>query len=153
MDMNRLNKGEQIFTGASGLLFILAWVPMWAKYKAGPLSESFNAWQSYGFLGKLVVLLALAGLVIGGLKAAGQQVNVPAVALVGIGAVAALLMLLMLVTGPADEGFSGIFGFEANRGLLLFVGVVVGAAMAYGGYMAMQAEGTAGSGPAAPPPM
>lgn len=156
MDMNRLSRGEQIFLGASGLLLILAWIPAWAKVSIdagllGGLSESGNAWESYGLWGKFVVLLALAGVVIAGLRLAGQKIEVPASAYAGIGAVATLLMLLMVLLGPDVEGADGIPGVDVDRGILLFLGILLGAAMAYGGYLAMQAEGTT-SPPTTTPP-
>jgi hypothetical protein len=140
--MNRLNQGEKTFLGASALFFILTWIPAWAKVSIAGFSESGNGWESYGFWGKLALILALAGLVIGGLKLAGQQVNVPSVALVGIGALVLLCTVLMLLVGPDVEGADAIPGVDVDRGLLLYVGIVLGAAMTYGGYQAMQAEGT-----------
>jgi hypothetical protein len=147
LDLNRLDKGERIFLGASALLFILGWVKMWAEASVGPISANYNAWQ-FSFLGKLVVLLALAGVVIGALKAAGQNSPLPAVTLVGIGGLATLLMLLMLLAGPSI-GVEG-FGVDVDRGFLLFLGILVGAAMTYGGYLAMQAQATTGAGPTTP---
>jgi hypothetical protein len=48
----------------------------------------------------------------------------------------------MLLVGPDAEGADAIPGIDVDRGLLLYAGIVLGAAMTYGGYTAMQAEGT-----------
>lgn len=151
-DFKKLSKGEQMFLGSAAILFVTAWLKLWAKVEVPGITVRGNAWESYGALGKLMVLLALAGIVIAVLRAM-RTVDIPVVAFPAVGGAVLLLLLIMLLTGPEGSGATGFGGIEISRGLFLFVGLVLGAVMAYGGYLIMQAGETAPStSPTAPPP-
>lgn len=169
MDLNRLSRGERI-VGISGvILAILSFIGPWAKYEFAGESQTYSLWGSetglgsvYGFLPKLGVILALVAVVLVLLRAAGVALNLPigwGLAYVGLGALATLLLLIGLLTGPEEGGIAGQLaqdaGLEISRGLFLFIGIVLAAVMTYGGYLHMQAEGTATgptTGPTPPPP-
>ena len=163
MDINRLTMGEKIVGGASALLVVLSFIPMWATYEfAGLASESFGPWSdAYGFLVKLALIAAIVALVVVGLRAAGTQLPDLPLSLgllyVALGGLATLGLLIGVLAGPNDGGVGAIAaaaGFDISRGILLFLGLILAAAIAYGGYMHMQAEGTASATgePSAPPP-
>jgi hypothetical protein len=163
VDINRLSSGEKIVLGASALLVVLSFVPLWATYSfAGLASESFGAWSgAFGFFVKLALILAILALVVTGLRAAGTQLPELPVSLgllyVGLGGLATLGLLIGVLTGPNDGGLSALAaaaGLDISRGILLFVGVILAAAIAYGGYMHMQSEGTTSAlgDPSSPPP-
>jgi hypothetical protein len=155
LDAGRLSKGEQILGVSAIVLFISSFVEQWAKASAeGFGSVKANAWDGYGFLVKLGLILALvaAGLVIARLAGANFKLPWPlGLVYVGIGALTTLLMLLGVLTGPDDEGADAIPGIDIDRGFLLFVAVILGAAMTYGGYLHMQSEGSTTT-PTEPPP-
>jgi hypothetical protein len=163
LDVNRLSTGEKIAGVAAALLFVSSFLKMWAKVEVegfqgiGGGSFKFNGWESYGFHVDLAFILALIVVVWVGLRAADTNVNVPVPAgtlLAGLCGAVLGLMLIALLTGPS--GGSGTFGgVEISRGILLFVGTALAAAMAYGGYLAMKEDTTATpayQAPAAPPP-
>lgn len=138
-----------MFLGGSALLFLLSWLDFWSKYEVPGLTVRGNAWESFGGLGKFMVVLALAGIVIAVLRAL-DTVEIPPVAFAAVGGATLLLLLIMLLTGPEGSGTTGFGGIEVSRGIFLFLGILIGAAMAYGGYLIMQAgEATT---PASPPP-
>jgi hypothetical protein len=172
--MERLSRGERIVLIASAILVLTSIFPLWASYGASvtgggvdqETSESFTVWSdAYNFVPKLAILLALVALILVITRIAGAKLNLPAsmgLIYVGLGGVATLLMLLTVLFGPRefgleDSGFEA-FGVEASfdvsRGLLLFVGLLLAAAIAVGGYLHMQEEsGPADiAGPAIPPP-
>lgn len=126
-----------MFLGSAALLFVVSWLKLWAKVEVPGITVRGNAWQSYGAIGKLMVFLALAGIVIAVLRAM-RTVDIPAVAFAAVGGATLLLLLIMLLTGPEGSGTEGFGGIEVSRGIFLFVGVVLGAVMAYGGYLIMQ---------------
>ena len=150
MDLNRLTNGEKLVLYCSGALVVLSFVPLWASYSFEPIgglegidtSQSFNAWSgAYNFLVKLAILCALVavGLVIG--KAAGASLSLPPATYLGLGGAATLFLLIGILTGPEDGGigaFGELVGLDVSRGILLFVGLILAAGAAYGGYQHMQ---------------
>jgi hypothetical protein len=171
--MNRLSRGEQILGISAALLFLLSFFPLWAKYETSAetfgvdASERFSAWSAaFNFLMKLGLIFALIALILVIAKSFGSldnvQMPVPlGLVYLGLAGLTFLLMLLFVLIGP-EESEAGVnfgdLGFEVSRGPLLFVGAVLGAAMAFGAFMHFQGEGTttttgpATRGPGTPPP-
>lgn len=166
MDLNRLTQGEKILGGSALLLFILSFLPLWAKVEVsaeglggiGDASQRFNAWDAYGILVKLGLLAALiaVGLVIA--KAAGMKLEIPREPVyLGLAGVTLVAMVLALAIGPDESGSGNLFGVkvEISRGIGLFLGTLLAAAMALGAWMYRGTEpaisGTPGTAPTAPP--
>ena len=165
MDRNKWTKGERIVLIAAVALVVLSIIPLWASYSfeggglVGDQSESFSAWSgAYNFLVKLGIILAIAAIAIAVARAAGASFEVPSITYLALGGAATLLLLFGVLTGPEDGGISSIAadlaGFDVSRGILLYVGVALAAAMAVGGFMHMQEVGTSTtySSQATPPP-
>ena len=172
MDTSRLSSGEKIVGVCSGLLVLLSFFPLWAKYEYDVAgfsdSERYNAWSdAYSFLMKLAILLALTALVLVIVRAVGKNVNLPVNAgliYVVLGGLSTLLLLLMVITGPKDLGDLGVTGLtsdqldlldaglEISRGIMLFIGTVIAAGILVGGYLHMQGETTGPATPTTPPP-
>lgn len=151
VDLNRLSRGEQLFGGAGLVLFIISFIKLWATYK-GKVFTSFtvhiSAWD-YGFLLKLGIIVALAGAVAVILKAAGIKFDVPGIAYMVAGIFVGADMLLYVLVGPPDAG--GLA--DESRGILLFVALILGAVMAYAGWLINKEQPvTTAPSPAAPPP-
>jgi hypothetical protein len=172
--MDKLSRGERIVLIASAILVVTSIFPLWASYGASvrgggvnqESSESFTVWSdAYNFVPKLAILLGLVALGLAIARMVGAKLDLPAsmgLIYVGLGGVATLLLLLTVLFGPRefgldDSGFEA-FGVEASfdvsRGILLFVGLVLAAAIAVGGYLHMQEESgpATATGPAIPPP-
>jgi hypothetical protein len=161
--MDKLTRGERIVMICSAALVVLSFVPLWAsiEVEAGlgfeGVSENGNAWDAYGFIVKLGIILAVVALGISIARLVGASFTLPPLTYVGLGAASFVLLLIGVLTGPEDAGlgaFAEAAGIDISRGLLLFVGVVLAAGIAFGGYLHMQAEGstTAYGGPVTPPP-
>ena len=149
MDLNRLSLGEKLAGGAAALLLLTSFIPLWAKYEVGEefagfdTASRFNAWSAaFNILMKLALILALAVLAYVIARAAGVDLSaVPPVALLGAAGLSFLLILIHLLMGPQEFGLAGVGGLEVSRGPLLFLGGLLGAAMALGGYLHMQQSG------------
>ena len=170
--MDRLSMGEKIVGAASALLLILSFLPMWAKFELSVEGfEGFDDTSRFGgwseatpFIAKLAFILALVALVLVLLRAFAPDVNLPfplGLTYVGLGALATLLLLLVLLTGPVgDQGTQSFGGARAefSRGLAMLIAWIFAAGIAVGGYLHMQSEtgpATAatlgGPAPGAPP--
>jgi hypothetical protein len=166
LDTTKWTKGERIVLFAAVALVVLSIIPLWASYSfeaegvvGVDTDQSFSVWSgAYSFLVKLGIILAIVAIALALARAAGASFELPSITYLALGGVATLLLLFGVLTGPEDGGISGIAadlaGFDVSRGILLYVGVVLAAAMAVGGFMHMQEVGTSTtySSQAAPPP-
>jgi hypothetical protein len=149
MDLSRLSRGEQILGGAGIALLVLSVLPFWSKYESAVVlggSARTSIWHAaFNFLpkfGMFMVLLALV-LLITRMVSPDLQLPVPAgLAYVVLFGIATLCLLIALISGPYGAGQSGP-GYEISRGPFLFIGWLIAAAGAYGGYLHMQEEGSA----------
>lgn len=140
MDVNRLSQGEKIAAGAAVVLFIVmffSWfgAPEEVEALAGAVGvdTSANAWQSFDFID--IVLLATVVVALGAAiaKAADTRVDFPLSTIVTVlGALSTILVLYRIIDPPS----------EASRKFGVFLGLVVAALLTYGGWLAMQEEGT-----------
>lgn len=175
MDPNRLTTGEKLLGASALVLFITSFLSMWGKVSVSAdlppgvpddvlssAETNFSLWDGYGILPKLGVLIALLLVIAVIAKAAGALDNVSMPAPLGLvylggAAIIVITMLIALLAGP--EGDNEVEGFgatvELERGLLLYLGIVLAIATALGAFLHMQGEGStpkAAAGPASGPP-
>jgi hypothetical protein len=170
--VDRLSKGERIVAISSALLVIFSIFPLWASYSFEAFgtseSEGASAWDAdaFSFLPKLAILLALAALVLVGLRAMGKDINLPTdkgTVYMALGGLAFVLLLITVIQGP--KGIEDIVGlsdidvpgfemdFDVSRGILLFGSLVLAGGIAFGGYLLKENPSGAGEpGLATPPP-
>lgn len=154
MDLDRLSTGEKIVAGSGFLLFILSFIPPWAKVSFLGTSQTFNAWGGFGFLIKLGILLALVAAVLAVLKAFGTNLNLPASAgtlYLVLAAINALCLLLGVIIGPAGDEVIPT-GVDISRGFLLFVGFALALVQTYGAWAHRGTEPAGAAGTTPPPP-
>lgn len=167
MDLNKLTKGEQILGGSAIALLILSFLPLWAKFEIpeiagfGGGTTRYSAWSAaFGFLLKLALVLTIIALIFVILRAVGTSLELPVPAwqiYIGTAGLTLLLLLITVLTGPVGEQ-GRVAGYEWSRGLAVFIAPLLGAGMAYGAYLHMQAEGgtrptgTTGGTTTTPPP-
>lgn len=143
--MDKLNTGEQI-AGISGIaLILIMFIFDWFGFSEGPLDIGFNAWESFGVIDLILFLAAIAGIGLAVLAATQSQVNMPVAAsaiAAGLGILATILVLYRIIN-PPDFGASD-FGLDldADRSIGVFLGLIAAAGVAYGGWRAMESEGT-----------
>ena len=140
---------------------------------------SANAWQSFSLIDIVLAVAIAAALILAAVRARGVQLPVPLSAIVaGLGGLATLLVLFRIISPPdLLDAFGGSTDVpdgvdvetDVGREIWSFVGLIAAAGITYGGWRAMQDEGTAvgattvtppqspppppaASGTAAPPP-
>lgn len=146
MDLSKISKGGQIFSGAGLVYFIASFLPWYtAEFKgfagvAASASDSANAWGDLGFLwGSLWALLFLAGVASLVLPAFGVQVpKLPAVAYLAVAGLAALFGILKLLIGEDDAPELGI---TVSASFGLYLAIIAAAAAAFGGFLMFQESG------------
>jgi multidrug transporter EmrE-like cation transporter len=174
MEFSRVRAGELI-AGISGVaLFIIMFLPWFGVPEAaeelieqlggvGAVEDAdttANAWESFDFIDIVLLLAVIAGIGLAVLAAAQSSVQLPVAAsaiTAGLGILGTLLVLYRVIEPPS----------EASRKVGLFLGLIAVAGIAFGGWLAMQEEGTTfggeadrlggggaapGAGPPAPPP-
>ena len=149
MDLSRLRRGERIAAGAAVLLFIDMFLH-WYKADIGnivpgvgnlgisvPDAEA-SAWQTFSILDIFLLLVILVALGLAFLSATQRSVALPVAASVIVtvlGGIATLIVLLRLIDQPGPDGIVDIK-------LWAWVGLLLCAAIAYGGWTSMRDEGT-----------
>jgi hypothetical protein len=169
MDPDRLRTGELIAGIAGVLLFIVMFFGWFGLpdvetgvpgltaeglAEAAGVDTTANAWQAFDFIDLvlLVTIVIAVGLAVAAMAAQTVALPVAASALTaGLGILSTLLILYRIIDPPE----------EATREFWVFVGLVLAGAIAYGGWRAMQEEGTSfgaeadrvrGRGEPPPPP-
>jgi hypothetical protein len=153
MDVDRLSRGEKI-VGVSAILllidmFIFKWFGLKSSVSVGGVSVSGsgskNAWGSFSFIDIILFITILAGLGLAYIKASATEVNLPIAASVVVAVLGGLSVLLILfrLISPPDFGIDSLpSGVDHTRKLGAFLGLILAGALTYGGWLAMQDEGT-----------
>jgi len=163
MDANNLSTGEKIAGVAGIALLIFMFLFDWFTYGEGAFSVGGDAWQTMEFIRFIVLLAALAGIALAVMAATQSQVNMPiamSALTAGIGILAVVLIIFRIIS-PPDFGLGDIADatgadLDVGRGIGVFLGLIAAGGVAYGGWAAMQEEGTSfgdvGSSTATGPP-
>jgi hypothetical protein len=148
-DLSRLRRGERIAAAGGVLLFILMffdWYDVSANLGVAGLSASvgWSAWDAFDFIDLLLLLTVVCAIGLAVLQAMQQAPALPVTASVVTTAVAALSTLLVLfrIVDTPSGGIPDGAGVDVSPTFWAFVGLVVTAGIAYGGYLAMREEGT-----------
>jgi len=174
MDTSRLGRGETIAAASAVALFLIMFIFSWfgVDASAGAFSASAgaNAFESFGFIDLVLMLTVIVAIVGAAMSANAQSVNTPvAISSVtaGLGILSVLLILFRIIS-PPDFGindFGDIAGVEVSRKIGVFLGLIAAGGIAFGGWTAMQEEGTSfgdqanrmgdggGNNPPPPPPV
>jgi hypothetical protein len=171
METSRLGRGEMIAGVSAVILFIVMFLG-WFKFPdtingvstgvdlaaAAGVDTTFNAWQSYDFtdLILLLTIIVTIGTVVSAAMAREITLPVAASALVtGLGILSFVFVLWSIINTPSSGPI------DLDRGIWVFVGLILTAGIAYGGWVSMQEEGTSfgaqadrlgGGGDPPPPP-
>ena len=164
--MDNLSTGEKIAGIAGVALLLIMFIFDWYSVDAGgagfEISVGGNAWEVFDFIDIVLFVTSLAAIGLAVSAATSSQVNTP-VALsaitAGLGILATLLVLYRIIDPPGGDAEE--FGVEISRSIGVFLGLIASAAVAYGGWRAMEEEGTSfgaqadrigGDEPPPPPP-
>jgi hypothetical protein len=176
LDFTRLSQGEKV-AGVSGILlilimFIFKWFGLEVSGSTGGFAFSAggseNAWGSYGFIDIVLFITVAAAIGLALISASQTDVGLPVAAgaiVAGLGVLSVVLIVISIIS-PPDFGveLEGT-GIDQTRKIGVWLGLIAAIGVAYGGWRAMQEEGTsfgdqvdrssgpdAGAGTPPPPP-
>ena len=143
MDVTRLSQGQKIAAGSAIVLFIVMFFSWFGApdseltrfAEAAGVDTSANAWQSFDFIDLILLLTVIVAVGGAALIASGNAANLPVPAstvTAALGAFSTLLVLYRIIDPPSD----------ASRKFGVFLGLILAGAIAYGGWRAMEEEGT-----------
>lgn len=140
MDVNRLTQGEKIAAGSAIALFIIMFLKWYGLEGAGDLAD-LSAWDAFDFIDLLLLLTIIVTVGAALATATGRRVDFPLTTTVAVlGGLSALLVLFRLIFTPDIDGFG--FEVDTTRSYGVFLGLIAAAGIAYGGWRAMEEEGT-----------
>lgn len=161
MDTSAVGRGEAVagFAAVALLLimFIFDWFGFGGAIDTGfgtiDVGGGFNAWESFGLIDIVLFLTIVAAIAVAAMAASGAGAGLPvagSAVVTGLGGLSTILILYRILDTPGNSG----------REIGVFLGLIAAAAITYGGWMAMQEEGTSfsdqasglGGGGEAPPP-
>lgn len=155
MDADRLRTGELIAGVSAVALLLIMFVFSWYGIKDAPegLDGGFNAWESFGFIDIILFITIVVAVGMAVATAMAQTVALPVAAstlTAGLGLVSAILILIRIFATPDVGGDVAGFDFEIETSVKIgaFLGLIAAAGIAYGGWRAMQEEGTSFGGEA-----
>lgn len=152
-DAGRLKRADQIIGGSAIAFFIFLfffhWLGASSSSPLGHLSYGANGWHSFSvsrwiwIITIIVALLAVARTA--GLLKFESPVQL-SVAVAGLGALSTILILYRIIHHPHGGFSESLAGthISASYGIRIgiWLGLIAAAALTYGGYLAMQDEGT-----------
>ena len=153
MDVSRVGRGAMIAAVSGVALLIVMYLSWWGApdtvngvdvgdaAAAFGVDTSVNAWQAADLMDIIWFLTAVAAIALGVIAATATRINMPvamSTVVAGLGILSLVLIVFRLISPPYDlDREYGVF-----LGLLAIIGI------AYGGWTAMQEEGTSFQGEA-----
>jgi len=151
MDMDKLSTGEKIAGVSAILLFIFMFVDWFTGELTvsggalvGSASGSGNAWDTLEVIPIFLMLAIVAAVAVAVVRLTDAlfEPSVPMNAVVTVlGALAVILILYRIVDPPGGGSLAGV-SMDVSPAVGIFLGLIAAAGIAYGGYRAMQEEGT-----------
>jgi hypothetical protein len=153
MDTSRLTTGDMI-AGVGGIVLLISlflpWYGISIDVANVSVSESGTGWEALDFIDILLFLISISAIGLVAARAAGQlPAEVPgALVLLGLGALAVLLVLFRIIDIPVDDVPDEV---DLSRKIGIFIALIGSAAISYGGWRT-NTESPAAGAPAARPP-
>lgn len=149
MDVNRLGRGEKIAAVSAIALLLIMFIFSWFGLDAqgGIDLGGANAWESFGLIDLILFITVVAAIALAAMRANAQSVELPvspAAIVAGLGILSVILVLFRIIS-PPDFGLGDLIdvgGNEVTRKIGVFLGLIAAGGVAYGGYEAMQEQGT-----------
>jgi len=152
MDVDRLSMGEKIAGASAILLFVFMFFDWFTVDVSGgnnlfsaSVSEGGSAWDALDVIPIFLMLAIIAALVVVVVRLS-DAVFEPPISLNAIvtilGGVGVILILYRIIDPPGDSGSVQGLSVDISPAFGIFLGLIAAAGIAYGGYRAMQEEGT-----------
>lgn len=148
--MDRLSTGEKIAGGSAVLLFIFMFFDWFKAEVSGgngffTASVGGSAWEAFSWIDLLMLLTVVVAVAVAVIRISDAIVEPPfsinaAVAI--LGGLSVLFILYRIIDPPgAGDEFAGV-SIDISPTVGAFLGLIAAAGITYGGYRAMQEEGT-----------
>jgi hypothetical protein len=155
LDISRLRRSDQV-TGVGAIallifLFVFKWYGVSSSSSVGgaSFSASANGWNAFTNSRWLWIITIIAALAAVWMKVAQRELQLPVqpgVIVAGLGALSTIFILYRIINHPTAGASGTIAGvhYSASAGIKIgiWLGLIAAAAITYGGYLAMQEEGT-----------
>jgi hypothetical protein len=155
LDISRLRRSDQV-TGVGAIallifLFVFKWYGVSSSSSVGGVSfsASANGWNAFTNSRWLWIITIIAALAVVWMKVAQRELQLPvqpSVIVAGLGALSTIFILYRIINHPTAGASGTIAGvhYSASAGIKIgiWLGLIAAAAITYGGYLAMQEEGT-----------
>jgi hypothetical protein len=152
-DINRLRRADQVIGGGAIALFIFVFFFKWLGFSSntplGGINASSNGWHSFSNSRWIWLITIIVALGVVFVTATQRQIQSPVglgAIVAGLGALSTVLILYRIFKHPSG-GQSGTvagvhYGYSYGIKIGIWLGLIAAAAITYGGYLKMQAEGT-----------
>ncbi len=157
MDIDKLNTGEKIAGVSAVLLFVFMFFDWFGVEISGSTGFSGtvsgaggSAWDALDFIPIVLVIAIVVALINVFLRLSDSDYEPPVsmnVAVAVLGGLSTLLVLFRIIDPPGFGSFGGV-SVDATLDFGIFLGLIAAAGIAFGGYKAMQEEGSSFSGTA-----
>lgn len=153
-DISRLRRADQIVGGGAIALFIFLFFFKWYGYSSNAPSiagvnvsssysiDGWHAFQNSRWIWIITIIVALGAVAI---ASGALELKSPVqlgVLVAGLGALSTLRILYRIVHHPTASASFGSFHASVGIKIGIWLGLIAAAAITYGGYLAMQDEGT-----------
>jgi hypothetical protein len=146
-DISRLRRADRIVGGGTIALFILMFFFKWFGVNVSGIANTYlhlagvstsaDAWHTMSGIRWILLLTVIVGVALVVLVGSERKLELPislSVIVAGLGALATILVFYRVIISHPNSGESAKIG--------AYLGIVACAAITYGGYLAMQSEGT-----------
>ncbi|HWB68710.1 MAG TPA: hypothetical protein VG518_01910, partial [Solirubrobacterales bacterium] len=150
MDLNRLTQGEKIAGVSAILLFIFMFFD-WYSVSISGGGQSFgvsgsggNAWDTLDFIPIVLLITIIAAIANAAIEASESGIETPVyggTVVTVLGVISTLLILFRIIDTPTFASFGGVSA-DGSVELGIFLSLLAAAGISFGGYRAMQEEGT-----------
>jgi hypothetical protein len=151
MDVDRLSTGEKIAGLSAILLFIfmfLNWYSVEVSGNAGGFtvsaSEGGSAWEAFSLIDLILMLTVIVTVAAVAIRLSDAMVEPPVsltAVITALGGLSVLLIIYRILDTPDAGSFPGV-SVDVSPSIGIFLGLIAAAGITYGGYRAMQEEGT-----------
>jgi hypothetical protein len=151
MDVDRLSLGEKIAGVSAILLFIFMffdWYSIDVSVSGGAFvgtaSGGGDAWEAFSYIDLFLLLTVIAAVAAVTIELTDALIEPPVsmssvVAI--LGGISVLLIIYRIIDTPSAGSFPGV-SVDVSPTVGIFLGLIAAGGIAYGGYRAMQEEGT-----------
>jgi hypothetical protein len=153
-DVSRLRRADQIVGGGAIALFIFLFFFKWYGYSSNAPSiagvnvsssysiDGWHAFQNSRWIWIITIIVALGAVAIASGALEFKSPVQLGVFVAGLGALSTLTILYRIVHHPTASASFGSFHASVGIKIGIWLGLIAAAAITYGGYLAMQDEGT-----------